>query len=320
MPDLVSVIIVAYNNWPDLELSIYSALRQTYHPIEVIVVDNGSSDATGQEVTRRFGHAVRYVRQGNQGDAGGYNAGMRLARGEFIQFLDGDDLLTPDKIEKQVKAFISNPDVDIVYGDVRYFQSGTGRPEWEDCDQRDYQDMLAVLVTPDANGISAHSMLYRRRALDRVGAWDEEMYVADRDYWLRAAWAGCRFCYCPGTLYFYRRRSAQMTENKSAMMRGFEAVWSKALCYITSEPYRSTVSVMLARLRFRIAISKYGMTNREAIAKLKLARASNPEAVPALPYALGWALIVMPGGHLLVRTPWLRAFRRRIVDFLCLQY
>jgi len=99
---LVTVVVVAYNNWPELELAIQSALSQTYAPIEVIVVDNSSTDATLREVATRFGARVRYVLQPNTGDAGAYNTGIRLAKGEFVQLLDGDDVLTPYKIEKQV--------------------------------------------------------------------------------------------------------------------------------------------------------------------------------------------------------------------------
>src|SRR5438477_251271 len=79
--DLVSIIIVAYNNWPELENAIQSALCQSYSPREVIVVDNSSSDETPAEVEKLFGSRVRYVRQANRGDAGAYNAGFQQARG-----------------------------------------------------------------------------------------------------------------------------------------------------------------------------------------------------------------------------------------------
>ena len=120
-PDLVSIIIVCYNNWPDVELAVESALYQSYRPVEVIVVDNSSTDATPVEVPKRFGNSIRYIRQPNRGDGGGYNAGMRAASGEFVQFLDGDDFLATNKIAKQVEMFRADPAVDIVYGDVRFF-------------------------------------------------------------------------------------------------------------------------------------------------------------------------------------------------------
>ena len=78
---MVSVVICAWNNWPDLEMTIESALHQSYQNIEVIVVDNSSSDATAEEVPSRFGERVRYIRQPNRDTAGAYNAGFEVARG-----------------------------------------------------------------------------------------------------------------------------------------------------------------------------------------------------------------------------------------------
>jgi len=92
VPGSVSVIITAWNNWPDLDMAIASALCQSVPPHEVIVVDNSSTDATEEEVQRRYGSRVRYFRQPNRECAGAHNAGFSLASGEFVQFLAGDDI------------------------------------------------------------------------------------------------------------------------------------------------------------------------------------------------------------------------------------
>src|ERR1035437_7554084 len=102
IPGLVSIVVCAYDNWPDLEMTIESALHQSFQPLEVIVVDNYSTDATPEEVPRRFRRGVRYIRQPNRECAGAYNVGFDAASGEFIQFVDGDDVLVPNKIEKQM--------------------------------------------------------------------------------------------------------------------------------------------------------------------------------------------------------------------------
>src|SRR5579859_2411960 len=112
-PESVSVVICAWNNWPDLEMTIESALHQSHQPLEVIVVDNSSTDATHQEVPSRFGQRVRYIRQPNKECAGAYNTGFAVARGEYIQFVDGDDVLAPNKIEKEMEVFRANPELDI---------------------------------------------------------------------------------------------------------------------------------------------------------------------------------------------------------------
>src|SRR3954470_22359420 len=96
--DLVSIVVVSYNNWPLIELALQSALCQSYRPIEVIVVDNRSTDGTITKLQQTFGDRLRYFQQANSGDAGAYNTGFERACGEFIQFLDGDDVLAPYKI------------------------------------------------------------------------------------------------------------------------------------------------------------------------------------------------------------------------------
>src|SRR5690349_19370060 len=121
VPGLVSVVLVGHNNWPDLEMAIASALGQTYPNVEIIVIDNDSTDATSVEVPRRFGHRVRYIRQPNTSNGGGYNRGIDESSGEFVHLLDGDDVLSPTMIEKQVSMLDQDRSVDAVYGDVRPF-------------------------------------------------------------------------------------------------------------------------------------------------------------------------------------------------------
>ena len=189
--DLVTVVVVAYNNWPDVELAVHSALCQSHRAVEVIVVDNSSTDATAQELPVLFGDRIRYVRQPNTRDSGAYNTGMRLARGEFVQFLDGDDLLAPDKLEKQVAAFAGEPAADVIFGDVRTFRTLPGPVESCDSSPRDLDDMLLAFLARYGNlVIPMAGMLFRRSALEKVGPFDETLYCSDVDYELRALWAG----------------------------------------------------------------------------------------------------------------------------------
>jgi glycosyltransferase involved in cell wall biosynthesis len=319
--DLVSIIIVTHNNWPDLELAIQSALNQSYRQIEVLVVDNSSTDATAQEVPRLFGDQLRYIRQPNVSEGGGRNTGSRLAAGEFIQFLDGDDFLAPDKVEKQVAFLKAHPDADIVYGDVRKFQSSAGRACWEDRDTRDYEDMLATLLSRDGNGagLLPHSLIYRRRAISRIGPWAESVPKAgegvheyeghDQDYWLRAAWVGCRFRYCPGSLCFYRRRPGQMSSNARAMTKGMEPVWIRAQEYITEEPYRTAVSTRLGQLLLYLAITETALPIGASFLELRRAREASPDTVPKPAFVVAWLLIATRTGPLVLGS-WLRPLLR----------
>jgi hypothetical protein len=310
VPGLVSVVICAYNNWPDVEITIESALHQSYQRLEIIVVDNSSTDLTPREVPKRFGRSVTCVRQPNRGDSGAYNAGFDLACGEFIQFVDGDDVLAPNKIEKQIEVFRARPELDIVYGDVRMFQTLAGIARWEDPSTQEEEDILAAILSPGL-GICALGTLFRRRALEKVGPWDENLYVADLDYFLRAAWAGCRFGHCPVIpMGFARERPGQMTKDLSAIERGVAAVWGKGLGYVTREPYRSLIAAKVADRKFSMALSKCRMTTHEALDELAFARATSPGSISALAYAVGYVTIVLPGGGALARSRWVRPMRR----------
>jgi len=189
--DLVSIVIVSYNNWPLIELALQSALHQSYGPIEVIVVDNGSTDGTLDKLHERFGNRIRYIQQGNTGDAGAYNTGFEHACGGFLQFLDGDDVLAPYKIEKQMDIMRRKPETDVVYGDTRLFQESAGVAVSDDTDTGIETDLLATFLEQcgDYFGNTA-GLLFRRRALELVGRWSETVYVTDADYYLRLLWAG----------------------------------------------------------------------------------------------------------------------------------
>ena len=309
VPGLVSVVICAWNNWPDLEMTIESALHQSYQNIEVIVVDNSSTDATAEEVPSRVGDRVRYIYQPNKDTSGAYNTGFEVARGEYIQFVDGDDVLAPNKIEKQMEVFRADPELDIVYGDARMFQTQAGVANWIDPSTQQEDDIWHALISSHV-GISALGTLWHRRAIEKVGPWDESLYVEDLDYLLRSAWAGCRFVHCAGgPMGFSRVRPRQKTEDTAAIGRGIEAVWSKALGYVTLEPYRRLIAAELARHRFSMALSR-DISKQEALAILARARALSPTTVPMSMYLTTRAAILVPA----IRAPWLRKIRRSVLN------
>ena len=307
IPGLVSVVICAWNNWPDLDMTIESALLQSYQHLEVIVVDNSSTDATSAEVPGRFSQRVRYIRQPNKDTAGAYNAGFDVARGEFVQFVDGDDVLAPNKIEKQIEVFMADQTVDVVYGDARMFQTLAGAASWTDPYIHQESDIWRALISSHV-GICALGTLWRRSAILRVGPWDENLYVEDLDYFLRAAWVGCRFAYCPGGPMGFSRVRPGQKSSSPAIAHGLELVWEKALGYVTREPYRSLISAELARHRFNMALSSE-LTKKEALVTLALARSTSPETISAIVYITTCAAIFMPA----IRTTWLRPVRRRLL-------
>ncbi len=107
-----------------------------------------------------------------------------------------------------------------------------------------------------------------------------------------------------------------MSANPSAIKQGLEAVWTKALDYVTGEPYRSRIAAQLAQLRFHLAVSKDHMTTQQALAKLAQARSISRGTISPLAYAAGWLTIVLPGGTRLASARWLQPFRSRLSRFL----
>ena len=126
---LVSVIIPVYNGARYLRPALESVFAQTYHPFEVIVVDDGSTDDSGA-IAQSFPE-VRYIQQANQGVAAARNHGIDAARGEFFAFLDQDDLWTPEKLKLQMAHLLDNPELGYTLTQQKYFLDPGGTlPAW----------------------------------------------------------------------------------------------------------------------------------------------------------------------------------------------
>lgn len=123
MNPLVSVVVTTYNQAAYIEQTLESVLAQTFDSYEVIVVDDGSTDDTASRMAR-FEGRIEYVRQNNRGVAGSRNTGIRRARGEFIAFLDGDDLWEPDKLSVQVTEAKRQPNSGLIAVDGSQFDGG----------------------------------------------------------------------------------------------------------------------------------------------------------------------------------------------------
>jgi glycosyl transferase family 2/glycosyl transferase-like sugar-binding protein len=199
----VSVVIPCFNYGHYLAECLDSALSQTYPHVEVIVVDDGSTDNTAQIVARYSG--VRYIHQSNSGLSAARNAGIRASRGQYIQPLDADDKLAPTSIEKCV-ALLDGADIAVPgqqeFEASRHFY---GRATW----RMELPDFLS------GNRIHCASM-YRRKAWEQVGGYDERMLdgYEDWDFWIRIISAGySKIRVIDEPLFLYRVHADSMLRN-----------------------------------------------------------------------------------------------------------
>jgi GT2 family glycosyltransferase len=309
----ISIVVVAHDDWPHLEMAVSSALNQSYPALEVIVVDNGSQDGTAGRLAATFGDAIRYLRQENRLDGGGYNAGIRLAGGDFIQLLDGDDCLAPNKLEKQLAVFRAQPDTDIVCSEARYFNSEPGPADWIDRPLPDYPDILTALCEQGGNIGLTITSLYRRRVFEVVGPFDESIYGADYDFWFRAAVAGMRFRVARDTLVFYRLSARQMSRDRPRMLERAERTFEKAHALVRETRHRTLLADHLARVRlWRAMMPECGLDTAAALAKLEQARAGSRRAVALPVYLAAKMALRLPGGRRLFTSRGLRGLARRL--------
>jgi glycosyltransferase involved in cell wall biosynthesis len=195
MDSLVTVIIPAHNSGAYIAPALDSILAQKHRPIEILVVDDGSTDATAETV-RRYAPEVRVIEQEQQGHPAARNAGIRAAAGEFLAFLDHDDLWSADKLELQIASFERSPALDLVFGHIQNFFT----PEMP----QEERERLAVPLQP-LPGLLQGAMLARRGSFDRVGLFSEERSIGDfLDWYGRAMVAQMNIEMLPETVVFRR--------------------------------------------------------------------------------------------------------------------
>jgi glycosyltransferase involved in cell wall biosynthesis len=183
---LVSVVIIAHNCAQYVGHAIQSVLEQTWPRLELIVVDDGSTDATGAVIQRVSDQRMKYVRRTNKGPNAARNEGIRHARGDLIAFLDCDDWWLPAKLEKQIAKAAGHPEIGLVYSlAIRVDETGA---EGDRFDSVVEGRVLDRLLFGNCIAGSASSALVTRRAVDAVGTFDESLhYAEDWEYWIRIA-------------------------------------------------------------------------------------------------------------------------------------
>jgi glycosyltransferase involved in cell wall biosynthesis len=233
MGSVVSVIIPAYNAAETISATIQSAQRQTYHPLEIIVVDDGSKDATAEIVSefQRQDDRVSLIRQENSGVAAARNRGLSAAHGSLIAPLDADDLWHPEKITRQVERLVQDKmEAGLVYS---WSVEIDEQSRILRCDAEDHEgDVYAPLVLANFIGNSS-APLIRREVVEEIGGWDPSLHAAraqgceDWILYLKIA-ERSRVVLAPGFLIGYRQLSGAMSRNIESMRRSYCLVMEQA--------------------------------------------------------------------------------------------
>ncbi len=230
MPPLVSILIPAHDASPWIEATLESALAQTHPACEIIVVDDGSRDDTQERVrslaARRPGR-IRSVNQPNSGASAARNHALRLAHGDFIQYLDADDLLAPDKIARQLARLAEAPPFAIASGPWGRFTAApaeaifTREDNWRDSTPLDWLRLNFAgrgMMPPAA-------WLLPRVLADAAGPWDESLSLNDDgEYFCRVLLAASAVLFIPEARAFYRSGlSGSLSRSRSR--RAWDSAW-----------------------------------------------------------------------------------------------
>lgn len=179
-----SIIIPTFNRLSFLKEAVESVLNQTYRDFELIIVDDGSTDGT-KEFAAGFGNSIRYIYQENRGPSAARNLGIREAKGEFITFLDSDDLWLRQKLKTQIEFMKSHPDAVVCYTDEIWIRRGirvNPRRRHQKYSGWIFEHCLPLCI------VSPSSVLMKKEFFKEVGSFDETLPACeDYDLWLRAS-------------------------------------------------------------------------------------------------------------------------------------
>ena len=232
MSKLVSIIIPCFNAEKWLKEAIESCFQQSYSPIEVIVIDDGSRDGS-LEIIKSYDRRLIWQTGQNRGGNYARNRGMELSKGAYIQYLDADDYLLPDKIERQVN-FLEKTDADIVYGDVNYQYHLPNRKIVQEpvniCGfSGNHQDMLQSLLVYGC--LPPIAYLFKKSAVVNSIRWDETLKCGqDRDFLISLLIKGAKIIYQPGCYSIYRKYGnvTVSTSNKVLLVESFCIILAKS--------------------------------------------------------------------------------------------
>jgi glycosyltransferase involved in cell wall biosynthesis len=258
MKTSVSVIIPCYNAERWIGEAIQSCLKQTYQPNEVIVVDDGSTDQSRKvvSVAVRNDAAVRLIESSHQGACAARNQGLAAAGGEYVQFLDADDLMSPRKLELQIAAAAQSREA-VPCGPWLWLQQTNGH--WTTEQPRQHMSCSGDFVRHWLEGyfLAVHCFLWPRAAVVALGGWDESLSNnQDGDLYIRALLNRVQFCFVPESMVYYRRGHSDNSVNSqrtSASLKSRVRVLDKVQAALESRGDLQNYRAVLAQRHYDLA-------------------------------------------------------------------
>jgi glycosyltransferase involved in cell wall biosynthesis len=216
---LVSVIVPTFNYADFISTALDSVLSQSYKNIEILVIDDGSTDDTRSKVEQNYKGLVRYYHQGNRGLSAARNVGLSLAQGEFIQFLDSDDHLHPKCIERKVKELLNSPTLGYVFGSTKF--SFSERNQFLNLVKSSSQGWPTPYKNTEyssfyfRNIAPVHAFLIRKSSIEAINLRFNVSLKACEDYhfWFRLLQKAGAPKKVRGSLAYYRKHSGSMSKN-----------------------------------------------------------------------------------------------------------
>jgi len=237
---LVSVIIPSYNCGKYIKEAIESVFSQTYKNFEIIVIDDDSTDDTEYSLKEYIGK-ITYFKQPHRGAASSRNEGLKRAKGDFIAFLDADDVWEKEKLEKQIKYLEEHPEAGMVYTDLYRIDMRTNRllSRWSEVFPVKEGFVFKDLI--EKNFIQTSSTLMKKEVIECIGFFDETFKAyEDIDYWVRIA-EKFKIGYIPEPLVKYRMFPGTLSQKPFWMAEGRLKVFEKHAHKIEDERWKRKV-------------------------------------------------------------------------------
>jgi glycosyltransferase involved in cell wall biosynthesis len=254
----VSVVIPTYNHARWVGAAVRSVAAQRFRDLEIIVVDDGSTDDTAR-VVHDTGVPLRYIRQSNRGLSGARNTGVDAAHGRLVGFLDADDLWLPDKLSLQVPVLDARAEAAIVYADAIFWDEPAGRARGTHAARHRHPSGRILAAVLHDNPISSPTPLVRRAALVQAGGFDESLRACeDWDMWIRIARRAEIHC-IERPLAVYRLHGDNMHGDVARMKYHQHLVLRRALADPTLPPaLRRRGPALVARRHLDFALAHFG--------------------------------------------------------------